>query len=436
MKTDFIDPYLESLNKRSRLLDYLIKAASIIVFLSTIPEIVFFVTDTLIVVSIILIGFFVCYLLNKKGHTNIAANIIVLLVTSLVFVQCLTTGLGSMVFCYYMPLLIGIPFIIDHKKMGLLLIHMLIPVLLCTYLLFGNAPFADSVQNLSEGFTNLNGRVNTICALIQCGFFAWLIIRDHSISQKLAIVSKLKIEKRNQDLIKTNKEMDHLVYSISHDLRSPIASALGLIEISKLEDDIEKLRYYETLKESCLRRLDHFIIDILNYLKNNRLEIEISHIDIRQEISFAIEMNSGYNEHMTVSIENAHTGDFYTDKNRLRIILNNLISNAYRYAKHGSDDRTITIITKNSGSDLIITISDNGVGINEEYMDKIFDMFFKTDEKSKGSGLGLYITKEALDRLNGTIEVWSEKGVGSSFTIKLPNMKKVLVPVASEEISI
>ncbi|MBC7450420.1 MAG: HAMP domain-containing histidine kinase [Cytophagales bacterium] len=360
----------------------------------------------------------------------------VLLVTSLVFVQCLTTGLGSMVFCYYMPLLIGIPFIIDHKKMGLLLIHMLIPVLLCTYLLFGNAPFADSVQNLSEGFTNLNGRVNTICALIQCGFFAWLIIRDHSISQKLAIVSKLKIEKRNQDLIKTNKEMDHLVYSISHDLRSPIASALGLIEISKLEDDIEKLRYYETLKESCLRRLDHFIIDILNYLKNNRLEIEISHIDIRQEISFAIEMNSGYNEHMTVSIENAHTGDFYTDKNRLRIILNNLISNAYRYAKHGSDDRTITIITKNSGSDLIITISDNGVGINEEYMDKIFDMFFKTDEKSKGSGLGLYITKEALDRLNGTIEVWSEKGVGSSFTIKLPNMKKVLVPVASEEISI
>lgn len=421
MEIDFIDPYLENNKKRTRLLDYLIKAAVGVIVLATIPELIYWITDTLILVSCILIVFFICYVLNKKGYTDFSANLVVSTVTLLVFVQCLQTGLSSMVFCYYMPLLIGIPFIIDHKKILLLQAHMLMPVLLCAYLLFGHASFSDSIHDLSIGFKEVNGPVNIVCALIQCGFFAWFIIRDHSISQKLVLASKLQIENRNQDLIKTNKEMDHLVYSISHDLRAPIASALGLIEISKLEDDIEKLRYYETLKESCLRRLDHFIIDILNYLKNNRLQIDISSIDISNEISFAIEMNSGYNEQMTVSINNTFTGSFYSDKNRLRIILNNLISNAYRYAKHGGHEREISILTKNSGDDLIITISDNGIGISEEYMDKIFDMFFKTDEKSKGSGLGLYITKEAIDKLNGSIEVWSEKGIGSAFTIKLPN---------------
>ena len=424
METDFINPYLESLKKRSRVLDYLIKAAILIILLSSIPKFLFWSTDSLIIVGIIFIVFLICYFLNNNGHTDVAANVVVFSVSILLFVQCLTTGLYSMVLCYYMPLMIGIPFIIDHQKKWLLTLHMIHPIVLCSFLVFGNFSFMETFSEIDRGFVEINGPVNIVCALAQCGFFAWFIIRDHDISQRLLLLSKSKIHGRNQDLIKTNKEMDHLVYSISHDLRAPISSALGLIEISKLENDIEKLRYYETLKESCLRRLDHFIIDILNYLKNNRLDLEISSINIKNEIAAAIEMNSIYNDHVKVRVLDNYTGEFYTDKNRLRIILNNLISNAYRYSKHGSIEKNIEIRTTNDDNHLVLTISDNGVGIGEEYLDKIFDMFFKTDEKSKGSGLGLYITKETLVKLEGSIEVWSEKGIGSTFTIKIPNLNE------------
>ena len=424
MEATFKDPNIESYKKRKRLLDYLIKGASVVVFVATIPEIIYWVTDTLLMVSFILSIFGLCFFLNKKGHTNTAANLIVLTVSFLVFVQCIQTGLSSMVFCFYMPLLIGIPFIIDNKNIALILCHMFIPVALCAYLLFFNQPHPEATRQLSEGFTNTNGQINFLCALSQCGFFAWFIIRDHSVSQKLLLISKEKIENKNAELIKTNSEMDHLVYSISHDLRAPIASALGLIEISKLETDPEKLKYYEILKEACLRRLDNFIYDILNYLKNNRLGVEISPLSIKDEIYNSIEMNSIYNEHVKVVVECEYEGELYTDKNRIRMILNNIISNAFRYAKPNILDKTIHIRVKNNFPNIEISITDNGVGINKEYMEKIFDMFFKTDEKTKGSGLGLYITKEAIGKIKGTIAVWSEKGVGSIFTITIPDLRE------------
>ncbi|MGN6646215.1 MAG: sensor histidine kinase [Cytophaga sp.] len=404
-------------------MDYLIKGASFIVFVATIPEIIYWVTDTLLMVSLILVIFAFCFFLNKKGHTNIAANLIVLTVSFLVFVQCIQTGLSSLVFCFYMPLLIGIPFIIDNRNIVLILFHMFLPITLCSYLLFVNQPATEATRQLAEGFTNTNGKINFLCALSQCGFFAWFIIRDHSISQKLILISKSKIENKNAELLKTNSEMDHLVYSISHDLRAPIASALGLIEISKLETDQEKLRYYEILKEACLRRLDNFIYDILNYLKNNRLGVEISPLSIKDEIYNSIEMNSIYNENVKVVVECEYDGEIYTDKNRLRMILNNIISNAFRYAKPNILDKTIHIRVKNNYPSIEVSITDNGVGINKEYMEKIFDMFFKTDEKTKGSGLGLYITKEAISKIKGSITVWSEKGVGSIFTIVIPDLK-------------
>lgn len=432
MEAPFKDLHLESNDKRKRLLDYLIKGASLIISLATIPEIIYWVPNTIIAVSFVLLIFGLCFFLNKRNHTNIAANVVVLTVSFIVFVQCIETGLASMVFCFYMPLLIGIPFIIDNKKIALILFQMILPIGLCTYLMFFNQPSNESFKQLDEGFTNINGQINFLCALCQCGFFAWFIIRDHSVSSKLILLSKAKIEYKNARLLKTNSEMDHLVYSISHDLRAPIASALGLIEISKIETDPEKLKYYETLKEACLRRLDNFIFDILNYLKNNRLEIEISPVIIKEEILNSIEMNSVYNENVAVAIDCDYEGEFHTDKNRLRMILNNIISNAFRYSKASHNDKNVNIKVKNLSPNIEISIADNGVGINKEYIDKIFDMFFKTDEKTKGSGLGLYITKEAITKIQGTITVWSEKGVGSIFTITLPNLKGYVPSKSSE----
>ena len=109
-----------------------------------------------------------------------------------------------------------------------------------------------------------------------------------------------------------------------------------------------------------------------------------------------------------------------TDASRLRIILNNLLSNAIKYHDLTKNEPYIEISAKHKDDLAVIEISDNGSGINHKYLVNIFDMFYRANEKSDGSGLGLYIAKEMTEKLNGHINVSSEENVGTTFTLKIP----------------
>ena len=110
-----------------------------------------------------------------------------------------------------------------------------------------------------------------------------------------------------------------------------------------------------------------------------------------------------------------------TDKNRLNIILNNLISNAITYQDPSKNDPLVNIKVDMSDTETNIIVKDNGIGISKELQEKIFDMFFRGSENSDGSGLGLYIVKESVEKLNGTINVRSVPGKGSEFRVLIPN---------------
>jgi signal transduction histidine kinase len=116
---------------------------------------------------------------------------------------------------------------------------------------------------------------------------------------------------------------------------------------------------------------------------------------------------------------------FYSDYSRLLIVFNNIISNAVRYRDHWKDDSFLQIDIHAKGKEATITFSDNGVGIAEEYIDKVFKMFFRANADSKGSGLGLYIVKSAVEKLQGSIEVASKLGEGTTFTITIPNLRTI-----------
>ena len=112
-----------------------------------------------------------------------------------------------------------------------------------------------------------------------------------------------------------------------------------------------------------------------------------------------------------------------SDPERLQTIISNLISNAIKYHDYSQHEPVIKVTMDKTSDGVLLNISDNGKGIDEKYLPKIFNMFYRANTESKGSGLGLYLTKDALDHIDSKIEVTSVVGVGTSFKIYLKNLK-------------
>ncbi|WP_224995370.1 HAMP domain-containing sensor histidine kinase [Cesiribacter sp. SM1] len=229
----------------------------------------------------------------------------------------------------------------------------------------------------------------------------------------------------NEELKKTNSELDRFVYSVSHDLRAPITSVLGLIQITRNEQDPEVRAQYFMLMESSLRRLDNFIHDIIDYSRNNRLESKpeaINFDELTEEVAASLRFMPDA-DIIALTKDFSAEIPFYTDRQRLKVILTNLISNAVRYYNPRQDNPYILFRVRTSEESASLEVSDNGIGIEEEYLPRIFDMFFRAHQESKGSGLGLYIVKETVMKLGGEINVSSTFGEGTSFAITLPNKR-------------
>ena len=113
---------------------------------------------------------------------------------------------------------------------------------------------------------------------------------------------------------------------------------------------------------------------------------------------------------------------FFSDHYRLSLILNNLISNAIKYSDPKKDESFINISIELDTEQASLIFRDNGIGIDNAYIQKVFNMFFRATETNEGAGLGLYIVKEAVEKLCGTIQLESQPGKGTTFRIALPNL--------------
>ncbi|MBF4467463.1 HAMP domain-containing sensor histidine kinase [Flavobacterium sp. LC2016-12] len=255
-------------------------------------------------------------------------------------------------------------------------------------------------------------------------FFILMIVCSvclyYSIMVKRLIVSKKEIEVKNENLMIVNHELDRFVYSASHDLRSPITSLKGLIEITQLEDDPNQIKKYLNLMDQSLAKQDRFINDIIDYSKNKRYEVVMEPVSLMEIFDESISQ--------LMHIENANRIKFtkellidkiQSDNLRLKIIISNLISNAIKYADSNKQEMNVSIKTYYIDGFHKIEVADNGIGINDEYKDNIFKMYFGTN-KNKGSGLGLYIVKEAVENIKGNISVSSQSNIGSKFIVTIP----------------
>ncbi len=232
------------------------------------------------------------------------------------------------------------------------------------------------------------------------------------------------LEDERSKLKKANSELDNFLYRTSHDLRSPIASVLGLTNLAKLETHELKGLKYIAMIEDRVKKLDAVISDILDLSRSTKSLLKIEKInfntlveDIFSDVKF--DKNS---EPISFRYSPDPANLFFADYSQMKIILNNLIYNGVKYHRQQAYPFILVEFIKQKDY-VTISVTDNGEGIAEEHQMKIFEMFFRASTNSDGTGLGLYMVKEVLDKVNGTISLKSVLGTGSTFTITLDQSK-------------
>jgi PAS domain S-box-containing protein len=227
------------------------------------------------------------------------------------------------------------------------------------------------------------------------------------------------------ELKKTNSELDRFVYSASHDLRSPLKSMLGLSNMIIDDISLDNRNQLEQMgmMQSSIIKLDNFIEDILDYSRNARKEVEKKAIDFEQTIDEIMKNLAHMDgaDSIELKLEINQKMEFISDRARVNMILINIISNAIKYKDTSKENAIIVVSVKCSIDYATIIIDDNGIGIDEKNLGRIFDMFYRATKFSTGSGLGLYITKEAIEKVNGSIKIESKLTSGTQVSIRIPN---------------
>lgn len=236
--------------------------------------------------------------------------------------------------------------------------------------------------------------------------------------------NKKELNQRNVDLKKAYEELDKFVYSASHDLRSPLMSILGIVNLANMDKDPNAHKEYFALIEQAVKKMDTFIISIIDYYKNSRGVPEVREIDFEaliKDIDDTVQYIPGVDKiKRTINVKQAPS--FKSDIVKLRIIFNNLITNAIKFQDEAKERQCIDITVDCTADKCTIVVEDNGLGIKEQDLGKIFNMFYKGRAKNNGSGIGLYIVHESVEKLNGQVKVESVLGKGSRFEVTIPSI--------------
>jgi signal transduction histidine kinase len=235
--------------------------------------------------------------------------------------------------------------------------------------------------------------------------------------------SEAKVKSQNQELINLNEELDRFTYSVSHDLKSPLNSINGLVEVIRLSDTAEEQEKFLDLIKASSVKLKAYIDDLHQYSRNKTKVTDITEVNLMETLNAIIDTQRYVAKGFRFDTKIEGSNLFQTDKYQFGMILTNLISNAVKYrSPYGEPYAEIQLLHHEKG--LTIKVEDNGIGIEPARLSKIFDIYAKGGQKAKdSSGLGLFIVKNAVDKLGGDITVRSAVNKGTEFTINLPRLK-------------
>lgn len=251
------------------------------------------------------------------------------------------------------------------------------------------------------------------------------ISKQKALQEKLAERQQNALENKNNELRKINNDLDNFVYTASHDLRSPITNIEALMAL--LKDELIECNCFSTVTEELVQRVlnsinrfKHTIEDLtdISRLQNNisdNLAVEVLNI---QEVYDDIIADLGYPDKLKVCFiqTDFQVHQIKFSKKNLRSILYNLISNAIKF-QSPERDCIIKIHTRLEEPYVVLSVEDNGVGINERHHEALFSMFRRFHDHVEGTGIGLFMVKRIIESAGGKIEVKSEEGTGTEIKI-------------------
>jgi len=322
-----------------------------------------------------------------------------------------TVVLAISLFSIYITINGSGPFMLSDQQGSLLILQLFVIVIAVTTVILSAAVYerTEAKKKLEKFNENLEAAVED---------------RTKELDEEIKTREKTerKIRVSNTELRKTNEELDNFVYKVSHDLRAPISSILGLVNIAKSDNAVENmLACVDQIEKSAITQ-DNFIKDIIELTKNSRVRPKRQKINFKKLVDETYEYLQ-YSMHTDTPKPKLHLNqkkDFYSDGNRMKVIFNNIISNSIKYSKPNQTEIDIKVEVLNGHAK--IDIEDKGNGIEEKYQNDVFKMFFRATDQNAGSGLGLYIVKETVSKLKGNISLESELNKGTTLKMRLPNM--------------
>ena len=375
-----------------RLLEWGVFAGALFVILS-----VLYYNPESVIVARALPFLIVPFLLWLGFRFNLQTTTVGILAVSFIAIYFTIRGLG--------------PFVLDVEFNSLLLVQIFIALVgISTIILYATVHERKEAELAMTKFNeSLESKVKE---------------RTKELNEEIAMHKRTekKMKTSNSKLRKANVELDNFVYSVSHDLRAPIASVLGLVNLAKSEKDIEMMRNYVKMIGESAEQQDSFIKDILDLSRNDRQEVAKEEIDFEPMINEIFDQlkHSSKDANVVKMIEIDQQKAFLSDQRRLKVIFNNLISNSIRYSHDNAPQIKIDI--KVNEATAKIRINDKGVGIPKEHLKNVFDMFYRANDDNAGSGLGLYIVKETVEKLRGNVELNSQENEGTTVSLEIPNL--------------
>jgi len=240
-------------------------------------------------------------------------------------------------------------------------------------------------------------------------------------ANKFYLTSSLLVSK-NTELQSAYDELGKFAYSITHDVRGPLLSIIGAIDLANGITDADELKELLNMMSEAVKKLDEYIKNTHEYYKLKRGLLQFAEINFSVLLSdiAALFRITSRNNNISFNSEVIQNEPFYSDEISIKMILNNLLSNAFNYQRKSAGDKFVDVHIEVKDNNAIIKVQDNGIGIHESHINNIFTLFYRATSEETGSGLGLYNVKDALNKLNGKIEVESKINEGSTFIVTIP----------------
>ncbi len=388
---------------------------------------------------------FLVHIMNiiNQNTVQIIAGFIILSITSCIFVfnhyqkyfyakLCLTFFYPIVIFaieiCYgaafrvqfaYMIIIMSI--IILHKENAILVKNLLLSWCIFFYFL-GDFCTSNYPPVFNLVFSNLDVHVIFICSVLGTVIIISMYINENDKSAKSLENSMSLLVLKNTELDLANKELERFAYIASHDLKTPlrtIVSYLDLIEKKIKQGNFEDIHTYIDFARNGGKKMNMLINEVLEYSRLNiSQETSMELLDLNTIVSENIAQLNFILKEKNGVVVSSTLPHIKTNRLLISLLFQNILENGIKY--NTQNKPKIEVSYEKNNEDIFLFFRDNGIGIEEKYKEKVFEMFTRLQNDNEGSGMGLAICKKIMERLGGKISFEPNLNQGTNFIIQLP----------------